>query len=139
MPIANYFLSGEEQNFVLSKAVLDQLLNYEWRGNVRELESIIKRAIIFARSSDRNIIKLSDLPEEVASKGRLNFDELILESLREKKFSHSSINEIAKDLEISRNFVSENFRGIVFKAYYESGFNVDKAVKINCNNSMNRN
>ncbi len=134
-PIANYFLSGEEQNFVLSKAVLEQLLNYEWRGNVRELESIIKRAIIFARSSDRNIIKLSDLPEEVASKGRLNFDELILESLREKKFSHSSINEIAKDLEISRNFVSENFRGIVFKAYYESGFNIDKAVKSICNNS----
>jgi len=134
-PIVNYFLSAEEQKFIFSKAVLELLLIYDWKGNVRELESVIKRAIIFARSSNRNIIKLSDLPEDIASKGRLNFDELILESLRDMKFSHSSINETAKELELSRNFVSENFRGIVFKAYYESRFDLDKAVKYICNDS----
>lgn len=134
-PIVNYFLSAEEHDFILSKAVLELLLMHDWKGNVRELESVIKRAIIFARSSNRNIIKLSDLPEEIASKGRLNFDELILESLREMKFSHSSINETAKELELSRNFVSENFRGIVFRAYYESRFDIDKAVNSICNDS----
>jgi transcriptional regulator with AAA-type ATPase domain len=134
-PIANYFLASEDKSFVLSKAALEQLLNYDWKGNVRELESIIKRAIIFAKSSGRNIIKLSDLPEEIASKGHINFDELILDSLREKKFSHSSINETAKELELTRNYVSENFRGIIFKAYYEAGFNVDNAVKSVCNSS----
>lgn len=35
------------------------MLNYEWRGNVRELENVIERAVIFAEGRE---IKVEDLP-----------------------------------------------------------------------------
>jgi len=42
----------------LSTEAKSELLNYEFPGNVRELEHIIERAIIFSES---NIIELKDL------------------------------------------------------------------------------
>ncbi|MCP4971751.1 MAG: hypothetical protein GY932_14290 [Arcobacter sp.] len=55
---------------------------------------------------------------------------MILESLREKKFSHSSINETAKELgDLSRTIISENFRGIFFRYYCENNYDLEKAVQ----------
>lgn len=128
--LANYFLKGEAPNLVISKAVMNQLTEYRWKGNVRELESVIKRAAIFARAEDREIVKLRDLPEELAKQDKSNLENLILESLREKEFSHSSINETARELgDLNRTVISENFRGIFFMYYCESQFNIDSAVK----------
>jgi transcriptional regulator with PAS, ATPase and Fis domain len=125
--LAFYFASREKVQ--LSKAVLEQLNSYKWKGNVRELESVMKRAAIFAKADNRNIIKLADLPDEVISKNKMDLETLILESLREKKFSHSSINETAKEIgDLSRTIVSENFRGIVLRNFYESGFDKKKTI-----------
>jgi DNA-binding NtrC family response regulator len=38
--------------------VMQILINYEWKGNIRELQNIIERAVIFAED---NIIKTSDI------------------------------------------------------------------------------
>lgn len=128
--LANYFLKREAPNLVISKAVMNQLTEYRWKGNVRELESVIKRAAIFAKAEDREIVKLRDLPEELAKQDKSNLENLILESLREKEFSHSSINETARELgDLNRTVISENFRGIFFMYYCESQFNIDSAVK----------
>lgn len=43
----------------ISNAAMRALLNHEWRGNVRELENVIERAVIFAEGRD---VELSDLP-----------------------------------------------------------------------------
>jgi two-component system response regulator PilR (NtrC family) len=43
----------------VDNAVMKVLLNYEWRGGIRELENLIERAIIL---SDGPIITLADLP-----------------------------------------------------------------------------
>ena len=43
--------------------VLAALMAYDWRGNVRELENLIERAIVFAEGRE---LVLSDLPAEVA-------------------------------------------------------------------------
>lgn len=43
----------------ISNAAMRAMLNHEWRGNVRELENVIERAVIFAEN--RNI-ELDDLP-----------------------------------------------------------------------------
>lgn len=43
----------------ISNAAMRALLNHEWRGNVRELENVIERAVIFAEGRD---IDISDLP-----------------------------------------------------------------------------
>ena len=49
----------------ISKEALLALVNYEWAGNVRELENAIERAVIIASSRQ---IELDDLPEAISKK-----------------------------------------------------------------------
>lgn len=53
------FVSG------ISKEALRALVNYEWSGNVRELENAIERAVIIASGRQ---IELDDLPEAISKK-----------------------------------------------------------------------
>ena len=53
------FVSG------ISKEALRALVNYEWSGNVRELENAIERAVIIASGRQ---IELDDLPEAISRK-----------------------------------------------------------------------
>ncbi len=125
--LAKYFLERESNGFMFSKAALESLIKYEWRGNVRELEAVIKRAAIFAKSSGRNLIQLADLPEEIVRDSKFSFDEVVIESLRHKKFSHSSITETAKELgNVNRTVISENYRGFALKILVENNFDVEK-------------
>jgi transcriptional regulator with GAF, ATPase, and Fis domain/CHASE2 domain-containing sensor protein len=127
--LALHFLSNESAGMFISKATLQALIEYDWKGNVRELESVIKRAIILANSEERNLIQLSDLPKEIVKVRKYNFEDLVLESLRNKKFSHSSVTEIAKELgDVNRTMVSENFRGTVFKTLFENDFELEKVI-----------
>lgn len=48
----------------ISKQALKQLMNYTWPGNVRQLESVIERAVLMAEGS---IIQPEDLPAEISS------------------------------------------------------------------------
>ncbi len=129
--LARKFLSRESGDFKLSEAVLEALLRYEWKGNVRELEAVIKRSVIFAKSVERNLIQLSDLPDEIVKDSKFNFDDIVIESLRNKKFSRSSIIETANELgNISRTVISENFRGYSLKIYVENDFDIEKSVEL---------
>jgi transcriptional regulator with GAF, ATPase, and Fis domain/CHASE2 domain-containing sensor protein len=124
-----HFLRIESTDVNLSKAVLQALIDYNWKGNVRELQSVIKRAVIFAKSEKRNLIQLSDLPGEIVKGIKYNFEDHVLESLRSKNFSHSSITETAKELgNVNRTMISENFRGLAFKVLCETNFNFDETV-----------
>jgi transcriptional regulator with GAF, ATPase, and Fis domain len=49
----------------ISKEALRALVNYEWFGNVRELENAIERAVIIASGRQ---IELDDLPEAISKK-----------------------------------------------------------------------
>jgi transcriptional regulator with GAF, ATPase, and Fis domain len=49
----------------ISKDALTALVNYEWFGNVRELENAIERAVIIASGRQ---IELDDLPEAISKK-----------------------------------------------------------------------
>ena len=126
--IIEFFLEKEDGNFRVSKAVMDILLSNEWKGNVRELESIIKRAVIYAKSEEREVIQLKDLPDELSKLSKSNLDDVIIEALAAKNFSHSSINETASDLNLSRTLVSENLRGYLFKNLVKTNFDIDLAV-----------
>ena len=53
------FVSG------ISKEALRALVNYEWSGNVRELENAVERAVIIASGRQ---IELEDLPEVISRK-----------------------------------------------------------------------
>lgn len=129
--LAGHFVKHEDGSLSLSSTVMDALLQYRWPGNVRELQSAITRAGILARSDGRALIQLRDLPEEVAAatKGQVDIEDQILEILRSKKFSRSSISETAEELGgLNRGTVAEYFRGICFKHFFESVWDADKAV-----------
>jgi transcriptional regulator with GAF, ATPase, and Fis domain len=129
--LAKTFLQSESDDMKISKATLQALNDYQWKGNVRELESVIKRAVIFAKSDRRNMLQLSDLPKELIKETRYNFEDLVIDSLREKKFSHSSITETAKELgDVNRTLIAENLRGMALKAVVENRFDIDIAAKI---------
>ncbi|MFA6980139.1 MAG: sigma 54-interacting transcriptional regulator [Ignavibacteriaceae bacterium] len=112
----------------ISKAAMEILLQHDWRGNVRELESALKRAFVFANAEKRTIIQLADLPEEVVKEKRLHYEELVLDALRQKKFSHSAFSEIATELEVNRTLISENFRGLSFKLLIKNNFDVTETI-----------
>jgi transcriptional regulator with GAF, ATPase, and Fis domain/CHASE2 domain-containing sensor protein len=127
--LVDYFVKKEANEFRISRSVYKSLKEYQWKGNVRELEAVIKRACIFAKSSKRELIQLSDLPKEIVKNASINFDDLVVESLRSKKFTHSSVSETARELgNVGRTLISENFRGCVLKTVVENNYNIDQAV-----------
>ncbi len=133
-PITRYFLQSDIKKYQISLAVLKALNEYYWRGNVRELESVIRRAKVFCDASERNLIQLNDLPDELIKSIKLSFEDLVIESLRNKNFSHSSINETAKELgNVNRTLVAENFRGLSLKILVENNFDELKTTQIIAN------
>ena len=130
--LAGHFVKAEDGSLSLSSTVMDAFLQYRWPGNVRELQSAVTRAGIFVRSDGRTLIQLRDLPEEVAAatKGQVDIEDQILEILRSKKFSRSSISETAEELGgLNRGTVAEYFRGICFMHFFESVWDVNNAVE----------
>lgn len=76
----------------ISDRAMDLLINYEWKGNIRELQNIIERAIIFAES---DVVEASDIGL-VSASGELTADEdrTLQEALR--KFEKDYIYKILK-------------------------------------------
>ncbi len=68
----------------VSNAAMRAMLAHEWRGNVRELENAIERAVIFAE--DRTI-EIEDLPF-ASSCGELDDDENLKDALRQFERQH---------------------------------------------------
>lgn len=127
--LAKSFIEAENSSLQISVSALQTLNDYNWKGNVRELESVVMRAIIFTKSDGRNLIQLADLPKEIVKETTFGFDDIVLESLRSKKFSHSAIVETARELgNVNRTLISENLRGLAFKILVECNFNIDKAI-----------
>ncbi len=65
LPLAEFFLRkyctlGKIPPKTLSRQALDYLLQLPWKGNVRELENAIERAVVLSRES---IIQVEDLPD----------------------------------------------------------------------------
>ena len=130
--LAEHFLQREDSNLSLSSTVVDAFLQYQWPGNVRELESAVKRAVILARSEKRELVQLKDLPEQIAAalKGQADLEDQILELLRAKRFSRSSISESAEELgDLNRGTVAEYFRGICFKYLFEHLWDKEATVR----------
>ncbi|MFC6095349.1 sigma-54-dependent transcriptional regulator [Flavobacterium qiangtangense] len=66
--LANYFLnkystSSRKKVSSISKIALEQLQNYDWPGNIRELEHFIERNVLLAKTSE---IETLDLPATVS-------------------------------------------------------------------------
>ena len=79
------FVSG------ISKDALRALVNYEWFGNVRELENAIERAVIISAGRQ---IELTDLPENISRKASELGAEVKQERLKAASEGRSALIEI---------------------------------------------
>ncbi|MGD2279180.1 MAG: sigma-54 dependent transcriptional regulator [Candidatus Omnitrophota bacterium] len=91
----------------ISDEAYRSLTDYDWPGNIRELENAIERAVVIAKG---NIIRKEDLPHKV--QGSIESFAAESNSLRENEKSliarvlkecDNNINKAAKELEISRS------------------------------------
>jgi transcriptional regulator with GAF, ATPase, and Fis domain len=130
--LANALIMKESPEMKLSVGALEIIQKYEWKGNIRELQSVIKRAVLLSQSEKRSIIHIKDLPEEISAKSIISstIEEKIMESMRRKQFSRSAISETADELGgLNRGTVSEYFRGECFRIFVEHQFELNAAVQ----------
>jgi DNA-binding NtrC family response regulator len=58
-----------QENARFSEHAYDQMLNYNWRGNVRELQHAIERAVLLSR---KGIIENLDIPRTTETPASMN-------------------------------------------------------------------
>ncbi|HEY6191668.1 MAG TPA: sigma 54-interacting transcriptional regulator [Bacteroidota bacterium] len=125
------FIERESPGTKCSTIVMEVFLKYPWKGNVRELQSVLKRAVLLARAEGRDMIRIIDLPEELASSSTavLDIEKQIIGSVREKGFSRNAISETAEELGgFNRGTVAEYLRGYCFKTFVEKRWDTGDAV-----------
>jgi two-component system response regulator HydG len=71
LPLAEHFLKKyAKQNNKPAKSfspeAVEFMLNYHWRGNVRELENVVERGVILAKDK---FITLAEFPQELTRPG----------------------------------------------------------------------
>lgn len=118
--LAPYFIEKYSKEYGktiegISDKAMKKLMEYEWPGNIRELENVIQRGVTLATGA---LIQEKDLGLESKVTGQIirsdNLDEgdtLLLNALRANRFE---INKTASQLNMSRNTVSSRFKGISF-------------------------
>ncbi|MBP7866187.1 MAG: sigma-54-dependent Fis family transcriptional regulator [Acidobacteria bacterium] len=80
--LANYFLQRFSRKLSkdlkgFERAAMEKLMAHEWKGNVRELENVVERAVALETT---DMIQLERLPEEVVLSGRVSMEEFIPQS-----------------------------------------------------------
>jgi transcriptional regulator with PAS, ATPase and Fis domain len=122
--LTQYFLQAiskrHNRERQLDKALVDHLLQLEWKGNVRELENLMERMIVTSTSS---IITKEDLPYEYHMQEKIDnfihFDGQSLPSILEEvekkvlinaKKRYRTTTEIANALGISQPSVVRKFK-----------------------------
>lgn len=76
IPMITYFVNKINKQYniqkSLSKDTFDQLANYRWPGNIRELENLLERILLTA---ENDLISAADLPENIGKTKRLSIDQ----------------------------------------------------------------
>jgi transcriptional regulator with GAF, ATPase, and Fis domain len=117
VPLARYFLNRERElerrpEIELSPEAEDCLAEYDWPGNVRQLESVIRQAILLTSG---DMIQPADLPEDIRDSGdkpgsRGRFHEAVREAkaqavLKAFKQAGGSYTETARLLGLNPNYL----------------------------------
>jgi DNA-binding NtrC family response regulator len=89
----------------INTQALEKLSNYQWPGNIRELQHSIEKAVIL---SDSSVLDPADFSFNTASKGVLHDDNTTLEEMEKKLISESikrhdnNLSVVASKLGITR-------------------------------------
>lgn len=78
-----------------SHEAMQLLTRYTWKGNVRELDNVIQRAMIFA---DGSLIQTQDLPTELTSQNSSTMQSIFIDDLNDavKQFERLHIEKILR-------------------------------------------
>jgi nitrogen regulation protein NR(I) len=109
----------------VDEAALEKLCAYAWPGNIRELENVIERAVLFA---DGATIALADLPDEVrssAAAGRA--DEVAAAALGAEDEPTSSGDGLKERVKAA---MSRLERGLIERALHQTQGNVTHAARL---------
>lgn len=122
IPLIDYFLNQFNQEYdtnkVISPKCLQLLQEYDWPGNIRQLENLMERLVIISDA----VIDLSDLPDTFQHKQKrqiqLNAPDTLDEAIEQarefmirKSFKkHNSTRKVANDLKISQTTASRLIR-----------------------------
>lgn len=79
--IEKYNIDNDKQIEEISEEAIDILTNYNYPGNIRELENIIEHAVVVSKS---NLIKVDDLPDYMKEKEEIFKEDLSLEELERR-------------------------------------------------------
>jgi len=79
--IEKYNIENNKQIKEISEEALNILTNYNYPGNIRELENIIEHAVVVSKS---NLIKGDDLPDYIKEKEEIFKEDLSLEELERR-------------------------------------------------------
>jgi transcriptional regulator with GAF, ATPase, and Fis domain/CHASE2 domain-containing sensor protein len=129
--LVRHFLRSGGGEMTVSRNVMEALTHHPWRGNVRELESAVTRAKLLARADGRTMVAMKDLGGELAASGRraMALEDQVLDTVREKGFSRSSVSETAEELGgMNRGTAAEYLRGQCLRLFVEQGFDLERAV-----------
>ncbi len=97
----------------MSPEAMEYLMNYNWPGNIRELENIVERCVVITES---NVIDADSLPQEILSYGK-----------EDAPASGSDAGHPASDSEIPLNSaIDDREKEIIIKALREHDGNKTK-------------
>ena len=106
-----------------SKEVINDFMNYNWPGNLRELKNVIKRATLL---TDGEYIEEKALPFEIANYPKLSplEPDLTEEAVEEKE------EELESDVPNLKVAVNEAEYEMIMKVLKQVNFNKSKAARI---------
>lgn len=103
------------KNLTISKELLEYLQNYDWPGNVRQLQNTIERMVILSKHEK---LDFKDLPADIKNK---------LQNIKTVDLKNKIVDE--RNLQLSKT-VQEIEKEAIEKALKESGYVIKEAAKI---------
>lgn len=103
----------------ISPQAVTRLVDYDWPGNVRQLEAAIERATLLC---ERPVIEEKDLPAEIASSSLRSIEHEI-----DLPLTGFSLDEHIRSLTLP---VDEHVRGLILRAMEKSGWVIGRAAKM---------
>lgn len=105
MPIANhyltYFNSRYNRSITLDNDAEDMLINYQWKGNIRELKNVIERIVVLSvpeRITKENLERIISLEDFVDVSGETNTD-----AIKKYKLGYGHDNHSIRPITISND------------------------------------
>ncbi|MBC2705285.1 sigma-54 dependent transcriptional regulator [Desulfobacula sp.] len=116
--LSNHFIQKFSNAFgrkppELSEKAIKKLIQYPWKGNIRELKNVLERAMILCKGS------------------QITSSHLILNESQEKSFEHMNMNTLIPRIIDEQGLSLENLEGYCIKyAMKTSDNNVSKAARL---------